>query len=260
MIGTNLLKMMSVEELFKQYKISQDMTVKQEIVLRYSGIVKTIAIQLRGVYISFAEMDDIINEGIITLMQVIDKFDSSKNVKFETYASLRIRGAIIDLARKQDWIPRNVRKLGKSIDQTLSDLYFALGRYPTENEMAEQLGISLEKYHKVLSETNLFNILSLDALVDGLQEEGQNEKFLKDQSLDSVPTYNLERKELAQMIKNAIQDLKENEQLVVSLYYNKELSMKQIAGVMGISEPRVSQLHAAALRKLRLSLGNYYTA
>ncbi|MBN7773725.1 sigma-70 family RNA polymerase sigma factor [Clostridium aminobutyricum] len=260
MICNNLLKAKSVEELFEQYKTTHDIAVKQEIVLHYSGIVKTIAIQLRGVYISFAEMDDIINEGIITLMQVIDKFDPGKNAKFETYASLRIRGAIIDLARKQDWIPRNVRKLGKSIDQTFSDLYFALGRYPTETEMAEQLGISLSKYHKALSETNLFNILSLDALVDGLQEEGQNEKFLKDQSLDSAPTYTLERKELAQMIKNAIHELKENEQLVVSLYYNKELSMKEIAGVMGISEPRVSQLHASALRKLRLSLGNYYTA
>jgi RNA polymerase sigma factor for flagellar operon FliA len=102
--------------------------------------------------------------------------------------------------------------------------------------------------------------LSLDALVDGLQEEGQNEKFLKDNSMESAPAHSLEKKELIEMLENSVQNLKENEQLVVSLYYRKDLSMKEIASVMCISEPRVSQLHASALRKLRLTLGNYYTA
>lgn len=260
MIDNNLLKSKSIEELFKLYRKTDDIYIKQEIVMRYSGIVKTIAIQLRGVYVSFTDIDDIINEGIITLMNVVDKFDPSKNVKFESYASLRIRGAIVDLARKQDWVPRNVRKLGKSIDKAFSDLYFDLGRYPTEQEVAKHLNITIEKYHKILSETNLFNILSLDALVDGLQEEGQNEKFLKDHNLDSLPCYNLEKKELQLILKDSIEELRENEQVVVSLYYRKELNMKEIAKVMGISEPRVSQIHSAALKKLRSSLKNYYTA
>ncbi|WP_243158115.1 sigma-70 family RNA polymerase sigma factor [Aminipila terrae] len=173
MMDDNLLKSKSVEDLFKLYRETGDICIKQEIVMRYSGIVKTIAIQLRGVYVSFTDMDDIINEGIITLMHAVDKFDPGKNVKFESYASLRIRGAIVDLARKQDWVPRNVRKLGKAIDHAYSELYFKLGRYPTDQEVAENLGITEEKYYKALSETNLFNILSLDAIVDGLQEEGR---------------------------------------------------------------------------------------
>lgn len=258
MIDNNLLKSKPVEDLFKLYRETDDIHIKKEIVMRYSSMVKTIAIQLRGVYVSFTDIDDIINEGIITLMQVVDKFDPSKNVKFESYASLRIRGSIVDLARKQDWVPRNVRKLGKSIDQALSELYFALGRYPTEEEVAEHLGITIEKYHKVLSETTLFNILSLDALVDGIQEDGQNDKFLKDHNLETMPSYSLEKKELQSMLKDSVESLRENEQMVVSLYYRKELSMKEIAKVMGISEPRVSQLHSAALKKLRLNLENYY--
>lgn len=256
----NLLKSKNVEDLFKLYRETGDIYIKQEIVMRYSGIVKTIAIQLRGVYVSFTDIDDIINEGIITLMQAVDKFDPGKNVKFESYASLRIRGAIVDLARKQDWVPRNVRKLGKAIEQAFSQLYFELGRYPTDEEVAEHLDITVEKYYKALGETNLFNILSLDALVDGIQEEGQNEKFLKDHNLEGMPSLSLEQKELQTILKDSVESLKENEQMVVSLYYRKELSMKEIAKVMGISEPRVSQLHSAALKKLKVNLESYYTA
>ncbi|QIB68403.1 FliA/WhiG family RNA polymerase sigma factor [Aminipila butyrica] len=254
----NLLQSKSTEELFQLYRQSGDIHLKQEIVLRYSGMVKTIAIQLRGVYVSFTDMDDIINEGIITLMQAVDRFDPEKNVKFESYASLRIRGAVVDLARKQDWVPRNVRKLGKSIDQTFSELYFKLGRYPVDEEVAECLGISLEKYYKALSETNLFNILSLDALVDGLQEDGPNEKFLKDANAEIMPAKSLEKKELHSLLKDSVEGLRQNEQIVISLYYKEELNMKEIAQVMGISEPRVSQLHSAALKKLRVNLEGYY--
>ncbi len=260
MMDDNLLKSKSPEELFELYRETGDSHIKQEIVMRYSGIVKTIAIQLRGVYVSFTDMDDIINEGIITLMQAVDKFDPEKNVKFESYASLRIRGAIVDLARKQDWVPRNVRKLGKAIDRTFSELYFELGRYPTDQEVAKALEISEEKYYKALSETNLFNILSLDAIVDGFQEEGQNEKYLKDHNSDTMPSQRLEQKELQLILKNSVENLRENEQMVVSLYYKEELNMKEIAKVMGISEPRVSQLHSAALKKLRAHLESYYTA
>lgn len=254
----NLLKSKPTEELFQLYRQTGDQGVKQEIVMRYSGIVKTIAIQLRGVYVSFADMDDIINEGILTLMQAVDRFDPEKNVKFESYASLRIRGAIVDLARKQDWVPRNVRKLGKAIDQAFSELYFKLGRYPSDEEVAESLDITVEKYYKALSETNLFNILSLDALVDGLQEDAPNEKYLRDFNGDAMPAKSLEKKELHTVLKNSVESLRENEQIVISLYYKEELNMKEIAKVMGISEPRVSQLHSAALKKLRVNLEGYY--
>ena len=258
-MDNNLLKEKTTEELFDIYRESNDIQVKQEIVIRYSWIVKTIAVQLRGVYISFTELDDVVNEGIITLMQAVDKFDASKNVKFESYASLRIRGAIVDMARKQDWVPRNVRRLGKEIDKAYSELYYELGRTPSDEEVAQRLGLSVDKYQKALGQTNLFNVLSLDALVDGMQDEGTHEKFLKDQSVESMPAHNIEQQELHGMLQAAIEKLGDNEKMVVSLYYQKELNMKDIAKVMNISEPRVSQLHSSAIKKLRVSLGNYYT-
>lgn len=251
------LKEKTTEEIFELYRLNGEQELKQELVLRYVEVVRTIAIQLRGVYAGFAELDDIVNEGIITLMQAIDRFDVSKNVKFESYASLRIRGAIVDLARKQDWVPRSVRKLGKAIDVTFSELYYQLGRYPTDEEVAAKLNISVEKYQKILGETNLFNILSLDALLDAVKEERHSEAFMRDRNAENMPEADMEKNELEEMMAKAIDSLRENEKLVVSLYYTDELNMKEIANVMGISEPRVSQLHSSAIKKLKLNLSGY---
>lgn len=258
--NNNILINLTNEELFDLYYRTKDIEVKQEIVMRYREMVKTIAVQLRGVYISFAEIDDIINEGIITLMQAVDRFDPAKNVKFESYASLRIRGAIVDLARKQDWVPRNVRKLGKDIDNAYAELYYRFGRYPSDEEIAEFLDIPITKYYKILGETNMFNILSLDALIEASQEEGQHEKFMRDPDSDYMPSQRLEQKELESMLKASIEALRENEKKVVSLYYIEELNMRNISEVMGISEPRVSQLHASALKKLKLSMSKFIGA
>lgn len=244
------------EELLKEYLETKDTTIKQEIVMRYSYIVKTIAVQMRGVYLGFAEVDDMISEGIIALMGAVDKFDFSKNVKFESYASLRIRGTIIDIARKQDWVPRNVRKTGKAIDNAVSELFSKLGRYPTEQEIADHLGMDKEKYLKALGETNLYNVLSLDSLMDTMQSNLQVSSLVEDDQA-ILPGINLETSEMKDVLIKAISGLKENEQKVVSLYYRKDLSMREISRVLDISEPRVSQIHASALKKLKVSLENY---
>lgn len=117
-------------------------------VLRYTDLIKSAAIQVRGVYSSFAQVDDIVNEGILTLLNAIDKYDPSKGVKFETYVSKRIRGMVIDLARKQDWIPRTIRQRGREIDKAISELTTLLGRHPTEVEVAAKLGITKERYQR----------------------------------------------------------------------------------------------------------------
>ncbi len=247
----------TTEELFELYRKDKEKHIKQEIVLRYCDMVRTIAIQLRGVYVSFAELDDVVNEGIIALMQAIDRFDPEKNVKFETYASLRIRGTIVDLARKQDWVPRGVRKMSKQIDGAIAEFYYEHARFPSDEEVAKKLGLSLEKYQKVLGETGLFNILSLDALIDGTGEDGPNDSFLKDESKQAMPGAALEDKEMQQMLINAIGELKENEQMVISLYYRDELSMKEVAKVLKVSEARVSQIHSLAIKKMKLKLVEY---
>ena len=146
------LDAMSKEDLLLLYKSSGDEALKWPLALRYVGLVKSIALQVRGVYSSFAQVDDIVNEGLLTLAGAVDKFDPDKGIKFETYVSKRIRGAVIDLARRQDWVPRSVRRKARDIDQASSELFAELGRYPTDQEMAEQrqqLNDSIENYIKI---------------------------------------------------------------------------------------------------------------
>jgi len=241
------------EELLAEFLETREQSVKHELILRYSYIVKTIAMQMRGVYISFAEIDDIVNEGIIALMGAIEKFDSEKNVKFVSYASLRIRGAIIDFARKQDWAPRSVRKMAKEIDNAIGELNIDLGRSPMEHEVAAKMGLEIDKYRKALCDTSLYNIMSLDALLDESQGNGD----IASESLLDDPAHQLQNAELNNVLKEAIRSLKPKEQLVISLYYRKELSMKEIAKILEVSEPRVSQIQTNAIRQLRKALEKY---
>lgn len=247
------IEAMETQDLLRLYKESGNEELKWPLVLRYEGLIKNAAMQIRGVYSSFAQIDDIINEGILTLLWAIDKYDPDKGVKFETYVSKRIRGMIIDLARRQDWIPRSVRKSAKEIDNATMELYNELGRYPTAEEIAEHLHVSVDKYHEALGKTNLFNVLSLDMV---LEETMENKKSvqLPSNNQQEQPEAHLLEQELHGKLVEALHSLKENEQLVVSLYYVDELNMKEIAKILEVSEPRISQIHANALRKMRLFL------
>ena len=248
---------LSNEELLAEYRKTNELAMKQELVLRYSYLVKTIALQMRGVYISFTEVDDIINEGIITLMNAIDNYDASHGAKLETYASLRIRGTIIDLARKHDWIPRSVKRRAKEIDKASSELYEKLGRAPEDEEIAAHLNISLDKYYKTQGDMNMYNVISLDSMVNEYQDSFNISPVSGTGNDEIIPGRVMEKEELSGVIVKAIENLNKREQLVISLYYQKELSMKEIAQVLGVTEARVSQLHSAAVRKMRTELTEY---
>lgn len=239
------------EELLIEYKENKEIAVKQELVMRYVYIVRSVALQMRDVYLNFAQLDDIVNEGVLAVMNALDKFDLEMNVKFETYISKRIRGMIIDLARRQDWIPRSVRKSAKDIDNATMELYNSLGRFPTSEEVAEFLNISIEKYYSTLGKTNLFNVLSLDMVLEETLENKKNVQLISD-NLEEQPEVFFMEKETHKLLVKAIKSLKENEQIVISLYYVNELNMKEIARVLEVSEPRISQIHANAIRKLRI--------
>ena len=245
------------EELLVEYKKTGDNKMKQELVLRYSYLVKAVAIQMRGVYISFAEVDDIVNEGIIALMGAIEKFDLSKNVKLETYASLRIKGTIVDIARKQDWTPRSVRKKAKDIDKATMELYSINGNMPSDQDVAEYMGMPIDKYHKTDGEMNLYNVVSLDSMVSEFQDSLSASPVSGAIDNELSPSEALQKKEMHDVLKNAILSLNEREQYIISLYYRKELSMKEIAQILEVSEPRISQLHSSAIKKLRLSMMAY---
>ena len=247
---------MATAELLAAYKQTGDEELKWPLVLRYEGLIKNAALQIRGVYSSFAQVDDIVSEGILTLLSAIDKFDLDKGIKFETYVAKRIRGMVIDLARKQDWLPRNIRQRAREIDQAISALANELGRYPSDREVAERLGIPTEKYQKEAARVALSNTLSLDALMDARDQEGYRFE-VSSEDPTAQPELVLQDQELQRVLAQAIASLQENEQIVLSLYYEKNLHMKEIAQVMGVSEPRISQIHSRAIQKLREQMGVY---
>ncbi len=247
------LEEITSEELLCLYKSSGDTDIKKELVLRYVHIVKNVAIQMRGIYNDFAQIDDIVNEGVLVLMSSLDKFDINKNVKFESFISKRIRGLVIDIARKNDWIPRSVRKTAKDIDKATNVLYMQLGRMPTDMEIASYMNISVEKYQEDLGKTNLMNVLSYEMLLEEINN-GKYSNQIMNSNMDSMPEKYLDNLEIEREIKSGLESLRENEKLVISLRYVQELNMKEIASVIGVSEPRISQIHSNAIRKLRIYL------
>lgn len=244
------------EDLLIKYKRTKDIKIKHELVIRYMYMVKSISIQMRDVYLSFAQVEDIVNEGVLTIMGGIEKFDPELNVKFETYISKRIRGMIIDMARKQDWIPRSVRKNAKDLDNASMELCNRLGRIPTPKETADHMNISLDKYQEALGKTNIYSVLSLDMV---LEAGSENKKVVQIPAINEndQPEDHYLQEEFKQVLVSAINNLKDNEQKVISLYYMDELNMKEIAQVMSVSEPRISQIHSNAIQKLRLYLTNF---
>ena len=244
----------TTEELFALYRESGDQQLKWEIAMRYTGLIKSIALQIRGVFCSFTQLDDIINEGLIVLAEAVDKFDPEKG-RFEVYVAKRIRGMIVDLARQQDWVPRTVRQRAQRIERAATELYNETGRYPSDAQIAEHLGMSIEEYQETLTNSSLHSILSLQELFESSDlwpsDPGTEE------GAQSSPEQRLMDEELTETLAKAIGGMKENEQLVLSLYYEKYLKMKDIAAVMDITPPRVSQIHARAVQKLKVMMEQY---
>ena len=205
-------------------------------------------------FCSFTQLDDIINEGLIVLAEAVDKFDPEKG-RFEVYVAKRIRGMIVDLARQQDWVPRTVRQRAQRIERAATELYNETGRYPSDAQIAEHLGMSIEEYQETLTNSSLHSILSLQELFESSDlwpsDPGTEE------GAQSSPEQRLMDEELTETLAKAIGGMKENEQLVLSLYYEKNLKMKDIAAVMDITPPRVSQIHARAVQKLKVMMEQY---
>lgn len=243
---------MTPEDLFALYSENRDPDLKWEIALRYTGLIRSIALQIRGVFCSFTQLDDIINEGLIVLADAVDKFDPEKG-RFEMYVAKRIRGMIVDLARQQDWVPRTVRQRAQRIDKAVTEMYNATGKMPTDQEVAEKLGITLEEYREAMANAALHNILSLDEVFDN----SDTWEAAADPESGGHPEQALMGEELAATLAKAVSSLKTNEQLVLSLYYERNLKMKDIAAVLEISAPRVSQIHAKAVQKLKVMMSEY---
>lgn len=243
------------EELLAMYQKDGSLEVKQALTLRYLYIVKTIALQMRNIYAGNLQMEDIINEGVIAIMKSIDRYDPERDNKFETFVSRRIRGMIIDLVRKNDWMPRDFRKQVKAMEEAQASLSRSLGRPPTDEETADLLGMDLRKYRKLQRMSVMMNVLSLDMITD---DEGEHQSLqISSGDVSSQPERAFLKVESRQILAEAIENLKEKEKMVISLYYVEELNMGQISQVLGVSEPRISQIHSSAIRKLKAYMSSY---
>jgi len=240
-------------ELIAKYKETGDITLRNQIILLYGNLVKYIAISTRNLYLKYAETNDIVNEGIISLISALESFDLSKNVKFETYASIRIKGAIIDFIRKQDFIPRNVRKFSKDLDLAYASLHFELSREPTTSELAEHFGTTEEKLRKQMGEAAGAATLSFEELLyeNNFDISENNESGTWEAEKSIV------KNEMTMILSKAIDSLKEKERNVISLYYYEKLKFSEIAKVLQVTESRVCQIHSKSMMKLKYFINDY---
>ena len=241
--------------LWEQYAATRDIGLRNDIVLSYSNLVKGIALRMRGVYKNYAQLDDVVNQGIIALIDAVEKYDPERGIKFETFASIKVKGSIIDFIRTQDWIPRRLRKLSGDLEATHSRMCSELGRQPTHAELAKEMGLSVERLDRVMEQTYNFNILSYEEVVwQKLNSAGGD---IADDSAQESPEGSLMENELHSQLAGALDRLNERERTVISLYYHERLKLKEIAHVLGVSESRVCQIHSAAIIKMKSAMKEY---
>ena len=228
---------------------------REEVIIRYSPMIKYVANRIAMRLPPHIEVDDLISVGVLGLMDAISKYDSSRGAKFKTYAEFRVRGAILDELRSLDWVPRSIRQKASKVDKVVQGLQAKLRRTPEDEEVAQEMGLSLDQFHETLNETKSIPIFSLEDL--GIAKESGDQQSLLDclaGKADADPQTQIRLVELKEIIAKAIDALPEKERLMVSLYYYEELTMKEIGAVLDITESRVSQIHSKAVYRLRTKL------
>jgi RNA polymerase sigma factor FliA len=235
---------------WQQYGLGQREPVLEQLVASYKHLVDYQVQRLMIELPASVDRDDLQSEARIGLIDAINRFDPSKNVKFETYASIRIKGAIVDYLRKLDWAPRSLRQRAREIAAAEQALGNELDQTPTEQQLAQRLGLTLEEYQHTLSDLSVLSVLSFRDL-----EEGEGDFQLK-ADLEE-PEAQLARREFSRSLSQAIDRLPERERLVLDLYYRRHLSLKEIGQILDLSESRICQIHTAAVINLRAALADW---
>lgn len=243
-------------KLLEEYSKAKSPETREKLILEFAPLVKVVAGRL-SMYLGYnVEYEDLVSYGIFGLIDAIDKFDCFKEVKFETYASLRIRGAILDQIRKMDWIPRTIRQKQKRIETVIREIEQATGHGATDEEIAEKLGITGEEYLEWQSQMKITGMVSLNEYMEQGSDVSQDYSRHTTSRFDS-PEESIEKEELTKVLGEALQLLTDKEQKVITLYYYEELTLKEISNILEVSESRVSQLHTRALQKMKTKMGNY---
>jgi RNA polymerase sigma factor FliA len=244
-----------MQRVWMDYRRTGDQKLRDRLILTYAPLVKYVAGRLGSGLPAHVDDEDLASYGLLGLIGAIERFDPSREVKFETYALGRIKGAIIDELRSLDWVPRSVRSRARQIERTIGELEAKLGRAPNDDEIAGKLGVSQEELNDDLFQISRTSIAALDELwtVSG----GGDQVSLIDTIEDTAgpsPTTALDETELREAMADAIAGLPEREKIVITLYYYEELTLREIGEVLGVTESRVSQLHTKAVLRLKARL------
>ncbi len=240
---------------WERFKKTEDADMRDQLLTDYLPLVKNVAGRMAAGFPKSVELNDLINTGVIGLIEAFNNFDPGRGVKFETFAVPRIRGAILDELRMLDWVPRSTRAKARNIDKALMRLENELGRYPSENELARRLSISVHELFSARKDVSVSTLLSLDELICREDDNRQVPRIETVENKASIDVLNdMEKTELRVFVIHTISSLTEQERLVVSLYYYEELTLKEIGDIMLISESRVSQIHTRAVTRLRSSI------
>jgi RNA polymerase sigma factor for flagellar operon FliA len=251
---------MSADEtqaLWREYAKSKDQGVRDRLILTYAPLVKYVAGRLGSGLPAHVDENDLVSYGLLGLIGAIERFDPNRDIKFETYAIARIKGSIIDELRAMDWVPRSVRSRARDIERAIGELERKLHRAPTDEEIAEKLGVSTDDLNDSLTEIGRSSIAALDELWTISSGGGGDQVALIDTIEDTQgpePQSELAQTELKEALGEAIARLPEREKLVVTLYYYEELTLREIGEVLGVTESRVSQLHTKAILRLKARL------
>lgn len=235
-------------------KIQRDTQINIE---DYAPLVKRIAYHMMMRMPASVQVDDLIQAGMIGLIEASQKYDMSRGASFETYAGIRIRGAIVDEMRRGDWVPRSVHRNARRVSKAIAAVEARTGRDATDQQVADELGVSLDEYFVMLQESNSSRLFSYE---ETFGEEDSNIDASEHSSAFASPLEGMQREGLRKALVDAIRFLPEREQMVLSLYYDQELNLKEIGLVLGVSESRVSQIHSQAAARLRQKLGSWHSA
>jgi len=232
--------------------------LKEQIVLEHTPLIRYIVNRIAVRLPSHIDLDDLHNTGVIGLMDAIEKYDPEKNCKFKTYAEFRIKGAILDQLRSLDWVPRSVRQKSRRLERAYGEVEQRLGRSASDDEVADSLGLQLDKFHELLNQVRGISLVNLEE-IRGTNSDGDRTGTYADiiEDVNSEnPFASLKLAEMKQVIAQTISALPEKERLVISLYYYEDLNMKEIGGILGITESRVCQIHTKSVLQLRAKLSD----
>jgi RNA polymerase sigma factor for flagellar operon FliA len=242
----------------KAYR-KQEVDEREKVIEEFLPIIKHLAYKVSRGFDDDGITEDLISSGVLGLLEAMEKFDPGRGIKLNTYAYLRIRGAMIDELRKRDWFPRSARTKAKKLEEVIRKLEAKLGRYPREEEVAAELKVDLDDYLVMLKDFGSLSILSIEDIseISGMDRDGMIRYVIED---GASPEKCAEMRELESLLATEINRLPEKQKLVLSLYYYEDMNMKEIAEVLGITEARISQIHSQAVLSLRTFLKKRLTS